>query len=42
MARVVAPGIPHHASQRGNRRRPTFLQPFAYELYLERALEFPQ
>jgi putative transposase len=24
MARVVAPGIPHHVTQRGNRRQETF------------------
>jgi len=25
LARVVVPGIPHHVTQRGNRRMPTFL-----------------
>ena len=24
IARVVAPGYPHHVTQRGNRRQPTF------------------
>jgi putative transposase len=24
LARVVAPGIPHHITQRGNRRKSTF------------------
>ena len=26
VARVVSPGMPHHSTQRGNRRMPTFLQ----------------
>ncbi len=24
LARVVAPGLPHHVTQRGNRREPVF------------------
>jgi putative transposase len=31
--RVVIPGIAHHVTQRGNRRQPTFLREFDYELY---------
>lgn len=34
IARVVAPGIPHHVTQRGNRRQPTFFQPSDYQYYL--------
>jgi putative transposase len=26
LARVVAPGYPHHITQRGNRRQPTFFE----------------
>ena len=26
MARIVAPGYPHHITQRGNRRQQTFLR----------------
>ena len=33
-ARVVAPGYPHHITQRGNRRQPTFFEPSDYKLYL--------
>lgn len=34
IARVVAPGIPHHITQRGNRRLPTFFRDEDYEAYL--------
>ena len=34
LARVVAPGFPHHVTQRGNRRLPTFLRTADYELYI--------
>ena len=34
LARVVAPGIPHHVTQRGNRRQPVFFEPADYALYL--------
>ena len=27
LARVVAPGLPHHVTQRGNRRGPIFFEP---------------
>jgi len=33
-ARVVAPGYPHHVTQRGNRRQPTFFEVSDYTLYL--------
>lgn len=35
LARVVAPGVPHHVTQRGNRRQQTFFREEAYKLYLE-------
>src|SRR3954469_23590409 len=34
-ARLVLPGIPHHVTQRGNRRQPVFLCASDYSLYLE-------
>ena len=34
MARVVAPGIPHHITQRGNRRMETFFSDADYREYL--------
>jgi putative transposase len=33
MARVVVPGVPHHITQRGNRRLPTFFRDGDYALY---------
>ena len=33
-ARLVLPGIPHHVTQRGNRRQPTFFSDADYRLYL--------
>ncbi len=33
MARVVVPGVPHHVTQRGNRRQPTFFEEGDYEIY---------
>ena len=33
LARVVAPGYPHHVVQRGNRRLPTFFRDDDYWLY---------
>lgn len=33
MARVVVPGVPHHVTQRGNRREPVFFGPGDYRLY---------
>jgi putative transposase len=40
LARVVAPGIPHHITQRGNRRQPTFFCAEDYECYLELMAQF--
>ncbi len=34
LARVVVPGIPHHITQRGNRRQQTFFCPEDYAAYL--------
>ena len=33
LARLVVPGIPHHVTQRGNRRQPTFFSDADYRLY---------
>jgi len=33
-ARVVAPGIPYHVTQRGNRRQETFFSDEDYRAYL--------
>jgi len=33
-ARLVVPGIPHHVTQRGNRRQPVFFSDEDYRLYL--------
>ena len=35
LPRVVIPGIPHHVTQRGNRRERTFFEDGDYELYLD-------
>lgn len=35
IARVVAPGFPHHVTQRGNRRQQTFFNDDDYQAYLE-------
>ena len=35
LARVVAPGIPHHVTQRGNRRQTTFFNDQDYAAYLD-------
>jgi putative transposase len=32
LARIVAPGLPHHVTQRGNGRRPTFFGEDDYRL----------
>jgi putative transposase len=34
LARVIAPGLPHHLTQRGNRRQPTFFGDDDYREYL--------
>jgi len=38
-ARLVVPGVPHHVTQRGNRRQRTFFSPADYRLYLSIAAE---
>ena len=35
LPRVVIPGIPHHVTQRGNRRERTFFEAGDYALYLD-------
>jgi len=35
LPRVVIPGIPHHVTQRGNGRQPTFFEEADYALYLD-------
>lgn len=35
LARVVVPGVPHHITQRGNRRQATFFNEADYAAYLE-------
>lgn len=40
IARVVAPGIPHHVTQRGNRRQPVFFRDSDYDLYLRLMAEW--
>ena len=35
LARVVVPGLPHHITQRGNRRQPTFFCDEDYQCYLD-------
>lgn len=39
MARVVVPGVPHHVTQRGNRRQRTFFREADYVAYLHLAAE---
>ena len=34
IARVVIPGLPHHITQRGNRRQDTFFSNVDYRMYL--------
>jgi putative transposase len=34
LARAVVPGLPHHVTQRGNRKQPTFFGPEDYLLYI--------
>ncbi len=40
LARVVAPGIAHHITQRGNRRQPTYFCEDDYICYMELMAEF--
>jgi putative transposase len=35
LPRIVLPGIPHHVTQRGNRRERTFFEDGDYQLYLD-------
>ncbi len=35
IARIVAPEYPHHITQRGNRRQPTFFSDEDYEAYID-------
>ena len=35
IARVVVPGIPHHITQRGNRRQKTFFCTDDYQAYID-------
>lgn len=35
LARVVIPGLPHHVTQRGNRREKTFFEEGDYALTLD-------
>ena len=40
IARAVAPGLPHHITQRGNRRQQTFFSDGDYEAYLNLITEW--
>jgi putative transposase len=40
MSRIVAPHTPHHVTQRGNRRQPTFFRDGDYLRYLQLAAEW--
>ncbi len=40
LARVVAPGCPHHVIQRGNRRQPVFFRDEDYALYIDLMAEW--
>jgi len=40
IARVVAPGFPHHVTQRGNRRQQTFFKNEDYDLYIKLMAEW--
>ncbi len=40
LARVVAPGLPHHVTQRGNRRQTVFFSDDDYEAYKALAAEY--
>lgn len=40
LARIVAPLTPHHVTQRGNRRQPTFFRDADYIRYLQLAAEW--
>ena len=40
LARVVAPGLPHHVTQRGNRRLQTFFSDEDYQWYVDLMAQF--
>jgi putative transposase len=40
LARVIAPGLPHHITQRGNRRQQTFFGEEDYQVYLSLMAEW--
>ena len=40
LARLVVPGLPHHVTQRGNRRQQTFFNDGDYAAYLELMAEW--
>ncbi|ALC18201.1 transposase [Desulfuromonas soudanensis] len=40
IARVVASGLPHHVTQRGNRRQTTFFTVDDYRYYLDQLTEW--
>ena len=40
IARVVIPGLPHHVTQRGNRRQKTFLCEKDYDAYIDLMAEW--
>ena len=40
LARVVLPGVPHHVTQRGNRRQTVFFHDEGYRYYLSLINEF--
>ena len=42
LARIVLAGIPHHVTQRGNRRAPVFFEPDDYRYYLKLLAEAAQ
>ena len=40
LARVTVPGMPHHVTQRGNRRQQTFFSDDDYAAYLDLMVEW--
>jgi putative transposase len=40
LARAIVPGVPHHLTQRGNRRQATFLSAADYRAYLDLMAEW--
>ena len=40
IARVIAPGLPHHVTQRGNRRQQTFFVDDDYQAYMDLMAEW--